>query len=89
MESIIIVQADKSGKTVVMNNQEYREKIEEKLNGTTMHEEVKDPINMIKKKIKTLTNRLFKHNRINQNMKNEFPSIDDLPRKRNQPKINI
>ena len=67
--------------------EEYINKIEEKLKDKDVYEEVKDPTNIIKKKITTLTKRLFKFDRINQKMKNEFSSIDDLPRIRGQPKI--
>lgn len=65
MKDIVIVQANKGGTTVAMNKNEYITKIEEKLNDNNIYEEVKDPINLIKKKITTLTHRLFKPNRIN------------------------
>ncbi|CAF4198778.1 unnamed protein product, partial [Rotaria sordida] len=84
---IIITQADKGGKVVVMDRVEYIRKIEEKLNDTSTYEEVKDPTNMIKSKITELTNRLYKNNKISLNLKHEFSSIDNLPSIRGQPKL--
>ena len=87
MENIIIVQADKGRKIVLMNKNEYIKKIEEKLNDKTIYEEVKDPTRIIKNKINELTNKLFKNNKINQYTKHELTSIDDIPYIKGQPKI--
>ena len=86
-DKIIIVQADKGGKIVVMDKDEYINKMEEKLNDNSIYEEVKDPTNMIKRKITELTNRLHKNNRISLNMKHDFSSIDNLSSIRGQPKL--
>jgi predicted GIY-YIG superfamily endonuclease len=87
MDNIIVVQADKGGKVVVMNKEDYINKIEDKLKDITVYEEVKDPTNTIKKKITELTSRLFKANRISQIIKYELSSIDDLAKIRGQPKL--
>ena len=87
IKNIIVVQADKGGKIVVMNKEEYVTKIEEKLNNTNLYEEVSDPTNTIKTKITELTTRLFKSNRITQRMKYELSSIDDIAKIRGQPKL--
>ena len=47
MKNTIIISADKWGKVIVMNRQEYINQIEEQLNDNNVYEEVKDPINMI------------------------------------------
>ena len=86
-DNIIVVQADKGGKIVVMNKNDYIKRIEDKLNDKSIYEEVKDPTNIIKNKIAKLTNRLFKYNRINQHTKHELSSIDDIPHIRGQPKL--
>ena len=70
-----------------MNIQEYIDKIEHQLNDKELYKQVKDPTELIQNKITTLTNRLFKFDRINQIMKNQFSSIDDLPKIRGQPKV--
>ncbi|CAF3361458.1 unnamed protein product [Rotaria sp. Silwood2] len=87
MKNIIIVYADKGGKIIVMNKADYISKIEEKLDEKDIYEQVNDPTNLIKKKLTTLTNRLFKANRITKNLKNELTSNDDIPRIRGQPKV--
>lgn len=87
MENIIIVPADKGGKIVIMNRNEYINKIEEKLNDSKTYEKVQDPTNKAKKKIAKLADKLFQAKRINQATKFELTSIDDLPTIRGQPKI--
>jgi hypothetical protein len=87
LNQIVIVQADKGGKIVVMDKDEYTTKIEDKLNDATLYEEVGDPTKTIKKRISELTERLFKANKITQIRKHELMSIDDLPRIRGQPKL--
>ncbi|CAF1234320.1 unnamed protein product [Rotaria sordida] len=87
MENIVITQADKGGKVVVMNKQDYIKKIEEILKDKNIYEEVANPTNLIKTKISTLADRLLNLKRINTNMKNEFLSIEDLPKIRGQPKL--
>ncbi|CAF1454244.1 unnamed protein product [Rotaria sordida] len=52
-----------------------------------IYEEVANPTNLIKTKISTLADRLLNLKRINTNMKNEFLSIEDLPKIRGQPKL--
>ncbi|CAF4298905.1 unnamed protein product, partial [Rotaria sordida] len=52
IENIVIVQADKGGKIVVMNKNYYFNKIEEKLNDLNVYEQVKkDPTTIIKTEI--------------------------------------
>ena len=87
IKNIVIVQADKGGKVVVMDRMEYVEKIEEKLSNATLYERVSDPTTLIKKRISELTTRLFKANRINGIEKYELSSVDDLPRIRGQPNL--
>ena len=87
MHNIIIIPADKGGKVIVMNRDEYIQKIEEKLYDNEIYEEVQDPTDTIKKKITTLTNKLFKSNKISKVLKNEFSSVDDIPRLRGQLKV--
>ena len=84
---IMIVQADKGGKIVVMDREEYVVKVEEKLNDDKIYEITKNPTSIIKKKISSLAERLFKSNRISQRVKYELTSIDDLPSVRGQPKL--
>ncbi|CAF4440278.1 unnamed protein product, partial [Rotaria sp. Silwood2] len=43
MDNIIIVPADKGGKTVIMNRNDYINKIEEKLDDSKTFEKVRDP----------------------------------------------
>ena len=87
MNELIIIQADKGGKTVVMDRTEYINKIETKLNDESTYEKVPDPTKIVKKKIAELTNRLFKANRINQSTKYELTSVDNIAKIRGQPKI--
>jgi len=61
--NIIIVQADKGGKVVVMEKEEYNEKIEQKLNDGT-YQQTKDPTNQIKKELAEITDKLHKQNKI-------------------------
>ena len=86
-EEIVIVQADKGGKIVILNKEEYINKIEEKLNDKNTYEQVKDPTNEIKTNISEITNKLFKQNKITLKEKYELTSIDNLPVIRGQPKI--
>ena len=85
--NIIIVPADKGGKIVVMDRQEYIKKIEEQLTNTNTYEVVKDPTNQIKNKILKLTNKLFKSTKITDFQKLYFNSNENLPTIRGQPKI--
>ena len=87
MKTVTIVQADKGGKVVVIDADDYTRKIEEKLADTALYEAVGDPTKIIKRKISELAERLFKANRITQAQKYELSSIDYLPRIRGQPKL--
>lgn len=86
-KSIIVVPADKGGKVVVMDKEIYIQQIEEKLKDTELYQIVKDPTEKIKKEISLLTNKLFKENKITENQKYQFLSIDNLVTVKGQPKI--
>ena len=86
-KDIIVVQADKGGKMVVMDRQEYITKIEEQLYDTKVYENVNDPTNKIKHAISVIAQRLFTKKRINEKQKYDFTSIDNLPTVRGQPKL--
>ncbi|CAF1469206.1 unnamed protein product [Rotaria sordida] len=81
------VSADKGGITVIMNKNNYIEKIEEKLNDNKLYKKVKDPTNKIKSKINNITNYLFNKRRITEIQKLDFKSIDNLATVRGQPKL--
>ncbi|CAF3938601.1 unnamed protein product, partial [Rotaria sp. Silwood1] len=85
--NLIVVPADKGGKIVIMDREEYIKKIEEQLNNKNIYETVNDPTNQIKRKISKLANRLFKKNKITEPQKYQFNSIENLPTIRGQPKI--
>ena len=87
MEDIIIIQADKGGKIVIMDRTQYISNIKQKLQDQEIYEEVNNPINIVKTKISEITEKLFKQNKISQRMKMEFHAIEDLPKIRGQPKI--
>ncbi|CAF3865645.1 unnamed protein product [Rotaria magnacalcarata] len=80
----MIVEANKGGKVVTLNKDDYFSKIEEKLNDTEMYEQVTNPIN---NSISEFTEKLFKQNNIKQSLKLQLNSIEDLPRIRGQPKL--
>ncbi|CAF5189559.1 unnamed protein product, partial [Rotaria magnacalcarata] len=81
----MIVEANKGGKVVTLNKDDYFSKIEEKLNDTEMYEQVTNPIN--NNSISEFTEKLFKQNNIKQSLKLQLNSIEDLPRIRGQPKL--
>jgi len=85
--NIIVVSADKGGKTVVMNKDMYISKIEDKLKDNKLYEETNDPTKKLKKKINNLAMKLFNKERISESQKLDFNSIDNLPTVRGQPKI--
>ena len=76
--NIIVVEADKGGKTVIMNKKEYLEKVEEKLKDNKLYEEVKDPTAKLKKQISSLTTKLFDKGKISEAQKWMFKSNDNL-----------
>ena len=86
--TITVVNADKGGKVVVMNRDEYVSKIEEQLTNPNVYESVKDSTNSIKNKICKLTNRLFKSGKISEFNKYNFASIDNSPYVRGEPTVN-
>jgi hypothetical protein len=87
INNIMVIQADKGGKVVIINKDDYISKIEEKLNDINTYEQVRNPVNEIKKSISKLTDTLFKKDKIKLKNKMELNSIDDLPRIRGQVKI--
>jgi hypothetical protein len=88
IDDIVIIQADKGGKIVIMDKSDYIKKIEEKLNDTNIYEQVKkDPTAKIKTAISKLIRRLLKQNKITEQNKYYLTSIDDIPKIRGQPKL--
>ena len=85
---IVVVQADKGGKIVILDKGEYINKVEEKLNDQNIYQQLKtDPTDNMKKEIKQISTRLFKQDKITQAKKFELSGIDDLPTIRGQPKL--
>ena len=88
MEEIVITQADKGGKIVILDKINYISKIEDKLNDKNTYELIKsDPTINLKKQINEIANKLCKQEKITKAKKFELTSIDDLPNIRGQPKI--
>ncbi|CAF5130122.1 unnamed protein product, partial [Rotaria sp. Silwood1] len=88
IEDIIIVQADKGGKIVVMDKIDYITKVEEKLNDENIYEQVKnDPTPKIKEEISKEVTKLLNQNKITLNTKYYLTSNEDLPKIRGQPKL--
>ena len=88
IEDIVITQADKGGKIVIMDKIDYINKIEEKLNDTNVYEEIKkDPTSTIKTEISKKVTKLLNQNKITEQTKYYLTSIDDLPKIRGQPKL--
>ncbi|CAF2852485.1 unnamed protein product [Rotaria sp. Silwood2] len=80
MDQIIIIQADKGGKIIIMDKSEYINKIEEKLNDNNIYEKLtKDPTDELKLKINTIATKLNQQNKINMAQKLQLTGIDDLP----------
>ena len=86
-DKLIVVPADKGGKVVVMNREEYVSKVEEKLNDPSLYQIIKDPTRTLKRNISELAMRLFKENKISELQKYDMCSIDNLAYARGQPKI--
>ncbi|CAF2990126.1 unnamed protein product [Rotaria sp. Silwood2] len=86
-EQIIIIPADKGGKIVIMNRQDYINKVEQKLSDFDLYEEVNDPTSSLKKIINEITFKLFSQHKIDDYQKKIWTSIDDLPYVRAQPKM--
>ncbi|CAF3315909.1 unnamed protein product [Rotaria socialis] len=88
IQDIVIIQADKGGKIVIMNKNDYFNKIEEKLNDLNVYEQVKnDPTTIIKTEINKKVTKMLKQNKITDQNKYYLTSIDDLPKIRGQPKL--
>ncbi|CAF5221536.1 unnamed protein product, partial [Rotaria magnacalcarata] len=88
IQDIVIIQADKGGKIVIMNKNDYFNKIEEKLNDLNVYEQVKnDPTTIIKTEINKKVTKMLKQNKITGQNKYYLTSIDDLPKIRGQPKL--
>lgn len=85
--NIIVIPADKGGKIVIMDREQYINQIEEQLNNKEIYEIVKDPTNRIKSKIRRIASKLFKKNKITEAQKYHFNAIENLPTVRGQPKI--
>ncbi|CAF5046583.1 unnamed protein product, partial [Rotaria socialis] len=80
IQDIVIIQADKGGKIVIMNKNDYFNKIEEKLNDLNVYEQVKnDPTTIIKTEINKKVTKMLKQNKITDQNKYYLTSIDDLP----------
>ncbi|CAF4045091.1 unnamed protein product [Rotaria sp. Silwood1] len=88
MNDIIIVQAVKGSKIIILNKQDYINKIEDKLNDKNIYEQIKkDPMERLTKEIKLLATKLFREEKITQAKKFQLTGIDDLPTVRGQPKL--
>ena len=86
-DKLIVVPADKGGKIVVMNREEYVSKVEEKLNDQSLYQIIKDPTKTLKRNISELAMRLFKENKVSELQKYDMCSIDNLAYARGQPKL--
>ncbi|CAF3925498.1 unnamed protein product [Didymodactylos carnosus] len=81
------MQADKGGKTVLMDKNDYIAKAKEKLNNPSVYEQVKkDPTKHIME-IKTEADKLFDLDKINVTQHYQLIGIEDLPTVRGQPKL--
>ncbi|CAF4356108.1 unnamed protein product [Rotaria sp. Silwood2] len=88
IENIVIIQAGKGGKIVIMDKIDYSNKIEEKLNDLNIYEQVKkDPTTTIRTEINKMLTKLLNQNKITEQNKFYLASIDDLPKIRGQPKL--
>ncbi|CAF3946895.1 unnamed protein product [Rotaria sp. Silwood1] len=88
IEDIIIIQADKGGKIVIMDKSDYITKVEEKLNDKNVYELIKnDPTTTIKEEISEKVTKLANNNKITLNTKYYLTSNDDLSKIRGQPKL--
>ena len=86
-EQIIIIPADKDNKIVIMNRQDYINKVEQKLGDIDLYEKLNDPTPLLERKINEITMKLFSQHKIDDFQKKIWTSIDDLPYVRGQPKI--
>ncbi|CAF1126020.1 unnamed protein product [Adineta steineri] len=87
-QNLVIVQADKGGKVVVMDKKEYINLIDTKLNDISTYEQIKkDPTKKIMEKIKTEADKLLGLNKINLAQHYQLIGIEDLPTIRGQPKL--
>ena len=65
MDQIVITEADKGGKIVIMGKSEYINKIEEKFRGQNVYEElVNDPTQGLKTEISNIVTRLHQQDKI-------------------------
>ncbi|CAF5049984.1 unnamed protein product, partial [Rotaria sp. Silwood1] len=88
IQDIVIVQADKGGKIVIMDKNDYIDKIEEKLNDKNVYKRInKDPTATIKAEISKKVTKLLQQDKITEQNKYYLTSIDDLPKIRGQPKL--
>jgi hypothetical protein len=88
MDQIVIIQADKGGKIVIMDKTEYISKVEEKLDDENTYEKLtKDPTEELKAKINDIATKLNQQKKINTAQKLQLTGIDDLPTIRGQPKL--
>ena len=85
-EQIIIIPAEKGNKIVIMNRQDYINKVEQKLGDIDLYEKVNDPTSLLKRKINEITMKLLSQHKIDDFQKKIWTSIDDLPYVRAQPK---
>ncbi|CAF1545313.1 unnamed protein product [Adineta ricciae] len=87
-ENLVIVQADKGGKVVVMDKKNYIDLIEQKLKDECTYEIIqKDPTKKIMEKVKSEADKLLGLNKINVAQHFQLISIEDLPTIRGQPKL--
>ncbi|CAF3257698.1 unnamed protein product [Rotaria sp. Silwood2] len=70
IKDIVIVPADKGGRIVILNKDDYFFKMEEKLKDTTIYTEVTDPTNNIQSVLSNFTQKLFQQYKITQGQQN-------------------
>ncbi|CAF5068029.1 unnamed protein product [Rotaria sp. Silwood1] len=87
IKDIVIVPADKGGRIVILNKDDYIFKIEQKLKDTKIYTEVTDPTNNIKSALSNFTQKLFQQQKITQGQQKYLTSIENIPTVRGQPKL--
>ena len=87
IKDIVIVPADKGGRIVILNKDDYISKMEEKLRDKKIYTEVNDPTNNIKTALSEFSQKLFQQKKISQGQQKYLTSIDNIPSVRGQPKL--
>ncbi|CAF2836981.1 unnamed protein product [Rotaria sp. Silwood2] len=87
IEHIVIVSADKGGRIVILNKDDYVSKMEEKLRDKKIYMQVTDPTNSIKTALSEFSQKLFQQKKISQGQQKYLTSINNIPIEREQPKL--